>query len=110
MRLKRNKKCRIFFRQHIPNFISGYEPRKYIVRSFESLLKKTKKYLDKNQIRDLVFTTNETGKMLMMSSTVKKWWWVLGYVSGIDLRTRLPRFDEVYKGEENETTDNGNDL
>ena len=110
MRLKRNKKCRIFFRQHIPNFISGYEPRKYVVRSFENLLKKTKKYLDKNQIRDLVFTTNETGKMLMMSSTIKKWWWVLGYVSGIDLRTRLPQFDEIYKGEENETTDNGNDL
>ena len=46
----------------------------------------------------------------MVSSTIEKWWWVLGYVSGIDLRTRLPQFDKVYKGEENETADNGNDL
>lgn len=110
MRLKRNKKCRIFFRLHIPNFISGYEPKKYIVRSLENLLKKIKKYLEKEQIRELVFTTNDTGKILMISSTVVKWWLVLGYVSGIDLRTRLPQFDKVYKGEENETTDNGNDL
>lgn len=110
MGLKRNKKRKISFRQHIPSFISGYEPRKYIVHSFESLLKKTKKYLDKEQIKNLVFTTDETGKLLMMSSTVKKWWWVLGFVKGIDLRTKLPCYNEIYKGEKNETTDNGNDL
>lgn len=105
-----NKKCKIFFRQHIPGYISGYEPREYEASSVENLLKKTKKYLNKEQIKDLVFTTDENGELLMMSSTVKEWWWVLGFVSGINLTTELPQYNTVYKkGEENETFNNGND-
>lgn len=97
---------RIPFRQHIPAFVDGATPEQYVATSFEDLLERNKSKLSENQ----VFATDDTGSYLMVSSTVEKWWWVLGYVSGIDLRTRLPRFDKVYKGEENETTDNGNDL
>ena len=97
---------RIPFRQHIPAFVHGVTPEQYVATSFEDLLERNKSKLSENQ----VFATDDTGSYLMMSSTVKKWWWVLGYVSGIDLRTRLPQFDKVYKGEENETADNGNDL
>ena len=97
---------RISFRQHIPAFVHGVTPEQYVAASFEDLLERNKSKLSENQ----VFATDDTGSYLMISSTIEKWWWVLGYVSGIDLRTRLPQFDEVYKGEENETTDNGNDL
>ena len=97
---------RIPFKQHIPAFVDGAIPEQYVATSFEDLLERNKSKLSENQ----VFATDDTGSHLMVSSTIKKWWWVLGYVSGIDLRTRLPRFDEVYKGEENETDDNGNDL
>lgn len=97
---------RILFRQHIPAFVYGVTPEQYVATSFEDLLERNKNKLSENQ----VFATDDTGSYLMVSSTIEKWWWVLGYVSGIDLRTRLPRFNEVYKGEKNETTDNGNDL
>ena len=94
------------FRQHIPAFVDGVTPEQYVATSFEDLLERNKSQLFENQ----VFATDDTGSCLMVSSTIEKWWWVLGYVSGIDLRTRLPQFDKVYKGEENETTDNENDL
>lgn len=97
---------RIPFRQHIPAFVGGVTPEQYVATSFEDLLERNKSKLSENQ----VFATDDTGSYLMVSSTIEKWWWVLGYVSGIDLRTRLPQFDKVYKGEENETADNGNDL
>ena len=97
---------RIPFRQHIPAFVDGVTPEQYVATSFEDLLERNKSKLSENQ----VFATNDTGSYLMVSSTIEKWWWVLGYVSGIDLRTRLPQFDKVYKGEGNETTDNRNDL
>ena len=88
---------RIPFRQHIPAFVDGVTPERYVATSFEDLLERNKSKLSENQ----VFATDDTGGCLMVSSTIKKWWWVLGYVSGIDLRMRLPQFDKVYKGEGN---------
>ena len=93
---------RIPFRQHIPAFVDGAIPEQYVATSFEDLLERNKSKLSENQ----VFATDDTGSHLMVSSTIEKWWWALGYVSGIDLRTRLPRFDEVYKGEENGNKNN----
>lgn len=93
---------RIPFRKHIPAFVDGAIPEQYVATSFEDLLERNKSKLSENQ----VFATDDTGSHLMVSSTIEKWWWVLGYVSGIDLRTRLPRFDEVYKGEENGNKNN----
>lgn len=90
---------RISFVEHIPAFVdfqSDPPPcENYVVGSFEELLERNKRKLGKNE----VFATDERGHSLMTTSTVEKFWWVLGTVGGIDLRTRLPRYDEVYKGD-----------
>lgn len=125
-KIKENMKNprRISFCQHIPAFVDFQDTppmiEDYIVGSFEELLERNKHKLSKDE----VFATDGKGHYLMTASTVKKFWWTLGTVGGIDLRTRLPRYDEVYKGDkegslfevvgdetrgENETADNAND-
>ena len=67
-------------------------PEKEEYKTLEELLEAQKEYLYDGE----VFATNEDGECLMKSSTQLRRWFVLGRVYNINLKDRLPKYDEVF--------------
>ena len=86
---------KIKFKEHIPNFVDGIEPKTFEFETIEELLEHNKEWVEDKK---LVFAQSEDND-LMVSSTVERWWWVLGYVDGVDLSKHLPKYDTVFKPE-----------
>lgn len=93
-----NNSNKIHFYRHVPGYVICEDLEEFEVDSFEELCERAAKWLRGGD----VFATNREGTSLMSVSTVKaNWFFVLGYVKGIDLRTKLPYFGEVGKFKKN---------